>query len=106
MADLSIYARTMVRSLHRKRFENGWTTLKSVPCLSSQGALGRMDTMNHLMENLEMSLLNGEIFYTLAEAKIIIERWASPLQYQEAAYQLSTTGTRRSLYYQTVNVKK
>ena len=47
---------------------------------------------------LRDELLNGEIFYTLKEATIMIERLAGSLQYQKTAYEsgISTTSTRNN----------
>ena len=45
---------------------------------------------------LRDELLNGEIFYTLKEAQIVIENWRQPLQHGASAFiaGIPTAGTR------------
>ncbi len=63
------------RSSWQRHFGNGLRPSELRPPISNLAAPGRMATANPSTEKLRDELLNGEIFYTLNEAKIVIETW-------------------------------
>jgi len=80
----------MVLNEHRNRFRNGLTVWKWHRYLLSRVAWenGYNESFNGKLRD---ELLNGEIFYTLQEAKILLERcrlhyntrvWVTGLQFQ------------------------
>jgi hypothetical protein len=62
-----------------------WQSSELERCTSSQGVRGRTATVKALAESCGMKCLNGEIFYSLKEAQVVIEKWRVEYNHQAAA---------------------
>ena len=67
--------RTTDRSSPRSSCGGGWGAWASRRSLSSRAARGRTANNESFNGKLRDELLNGEIFYSLAEAAVLVEQW-------------------------------
>ena len=71
----SIYARTTGRSSRRSWCAGGWPGCGSRPSTSRRAVRGRNGYNESFNGKLRNEFLNGEIFYTLPEAVVLVEQW-------------------------------
>ena len=66
---------TTAQSLQPRSSGCGWTRCRCRHCSSSRGVPGENGYVESFNGKLRDELLDREIFYTVTEAKILIERW-------------------------------
>jgi len=72
---MSYVSRITERSSPPRPFATGWAGLVSARCSSSRARPGKSGYVESFNGKLRAELLDREIFYTLKEAKDLIETW-------------------------------